>query len=726
VGRVSRLRTYIVLLVALAVTALAPANSSADHNLGERVSTGYPASEIQAHFVTASDDGQRVFFETLGTIECHERGNAGFFYERSFGTTKLVSVDPGGQPHCATNFLGMSADGSHVFFDTYDRVTPEDVDNGIDIYERYAGQTRLVTTGPTDPHSTNLPLAFKVSEDGTRAFFETYDTLVAQDDDGSSDVYERSGGTTTLRSVRSDGANTAGSNVVLTGISADGSKLFVTTGAVLVPDDPSPAYPDLYEYEGSTVRLLSDWAHGGALQTVGPLAVADDGSAVIVKTGTPLDPADVDGEIDLYELRDGQRILLSGGTTGGSEGARALFTTATPDTSSVWFYTTDALSPDDNDLTTDLYRRSGGTTTLISTGPTAGSGSWELRPFYVAAATNGAITYFTTKEPLVPEDVNADFDVYARSGGTTTLAVPGSSVVPSEDGSRLFYGCDGGDADGGQADVCERHAGQTTVISATPSPAPYISTLGGITPDGLTAWFNTSDGIGDDTIGPDVYVARVSPLTGYPRPRGATPFLAYLVPFYSQCAAPNSSNSAHGAPLAFPSCTPPKPLHTQVTIGTPDSNGLPAKSIGWVLASAKVGDPATPANEADLRLRVHESDIRNTSDLSDYGGQLEAALTVRATDHDGTNAFGNGPASATSADFPVHFAVGCTATADTTVGSSCDVDTSANALAPGAVVESRRTIWELGQVKVLDGGLDGLASTEDDNLLFQVQGLFVP
>jgi hypothetical protein len=42
------------------------------------------------------------------------------------------------------------------------------------------------------------------------------------------------------------------------------------------------------------------------------------------------------------------------------------------------------------------------------------------------------------------------------------------------------------------------------------------------------------------------------------------------------------------------------------------------------------------------------------------------------------------------------------------------------------VVESGRSIWELGQVQVFDGGADGLASTPGDNTVFERQGVFVP
>ena len=80
---------------------------------------------------------------------------------------------------------------------------------------------------------------------------------------------------------------------------------------------------------------------------------------------------------------------------------------------------------------------------------------------------------------------------------------------------------------------------------------------------------------------------------------------------------------------------------------------------------------------------------------------------------------------ATLSPFSFSFTAPCTATADTTVGSSCTVQTTADSLVPGAVVEGVRAIWQLGQVEVLDGGSDGVASTTP-NTTFLRQGLFIP
>jgi hypothetical protein len=47
-------------------------------------------------------------------------------------------------------------------------------------------------------------------------------------------------------------------------------------------------------------------------------------------------------------------------------------------------------------------------------------------------------------------------------------------------------------------------------------------------------------------------------------------------------------------------------------------------------------------------------------------------------------------------------------------------------LVPGTIEEGKRAIWQIGQVTVLDGGPDGLASTPGDNTPFARQGIFVP
>jgi hypothetical protein len=190
-----------------------------------------------------------------------------------------------------------------------------------------------------------------------------------------------------------------------------------------------------------------------------------------------------------------------------------------------------------------------------------------------------------------------------------------------------------------------------------------------------------------------------------------------LVPSYLACPAPNR---AHGAPLSHGSCTPPAPASGQLTVGTADSNGAAANFVGSVQYKVVGGDP-TPPDDADVRLIVSIADVRRKVTLADYTGQLQVDASVRITDKQ------NGPSQAEpgtgDTNFPV--TVPCAATDATSVGSTCSVDTTFNAVTPGAIVESKRSIWQLGEVKVFDGGSDGLVSTAP-NTLFAGQGVFVP
>lgn len=209
---------------------------------------------------------------------------------------------------------------------------------------------------------------------------------------------------------------------------------------------------------------------------------------------------------------------------------------------------------------------------------------------------------------------------------------------------------------------------------------------------------------------------------GYPRPRATTPTDLSLTLAYRPCT---SANSAHGAPLAHPSCGPPAPVSDFLTVGTPDANGRPAKGVGRVLFAVKNGDPATAADEADVRIGVRVSDIRTKSDLSDFTDGLTAEVKLQITDRDNTPSPGGG-GPGTLGQIPLDVIVPCTATADTTVGSTCSVSTTVDSLVPNAVKEGRRSIWQLDQVKVYDAGEDGLSRTPSDDTVFLVQGLFIP
>jgi hypothetical protein len=83
----------------------------------------------------------------------------------------------------------------------------------------------------------------------------------------------------------------------------------------------------------------------------------------------------------------------------------------------------------------------------------------------------------------------------------------------------------------------------------------------------------------------------------------------------------------------------------------------------------------------------------------------------------------------TTQDEPLPVPVVCTPTADTTIGSDCGVNTTANSLIPGAVVNGKRAVVEGAQIQVYDSGLNGVAdfltTTGDDRIVVK-QGITIP
>jgi hypothetical protein len=210
------------------------------------------------------------------------------------------------------------------------------------------------------------------------------------------------------------------------------------------------------------------------------------------------------------------------------------------------------------------------------------------------------------------------------------------------------------------------------------------------------------------------------------RPRGATPVRLPLVPAYKECT---SANRMHGMPLASPSCSPPVQASSFLTLGTPDANGAGAHAIGFVLFKV------VPASfNGELRITSTITDVRcmpatdaaacnspNATAGPDYSGDLQANMTIRISDHY------NGPnldEAATVRDIPFPLNMRCTNTADTSTGGVCTI-TTACPFPEGCSTAGRRTVIEMGQLDVSDGGADGIVGTAD-NTVFMRQGIFIP
>jgi hypothetical protein len=241
-------------------------------------------------------------------------------------------------------------------------------------------------------------------------------------------------------------------------------------------------------------------------------------------------------------------------------------------------------------------------------------------------------------------------------------------------------------------------------------------------------WMMNPDGTGQTAVTNTPGVTEQDPawqplpLPGYARPKGAAYLRVPLVPAFLPCQTPDHT---HGAPLAEPSCAPPQtPFVAYMTFGAAPPGASP-KAAGHVRFDVTPGVPGGE-NDADVRIAASLTDVRRASDLSDGTGGLEVQMPLRLTDRY-SGAFNREPA--TMQDNKLLLVLPCTETADPAIGSTCSATTSANALIPTSnrlIQEGKRSVWELGQIEVFDGGDDGSITSRDDNTRLAVQGIFVP
>jgi hypothetical protein len=386
----------------------------------------FPA-DLQA----VSSDGTRAIFTTSESLVSTDTDSSADVYMRSGGTTTLLSTgSSGGNGAFDAGYRGASADGTIVFFVTSESLVPGDTDSSIDLYEHGPSGTSLVSTGPNGGNGAfdvNFGLA---SSDGSIVYFETAESLVTADTDTSQDVYMRSGGTTSLVSTGPLGGNGA-FDAQFVGASADGSHAFIATQEALTSGDTDTS-EDIYGRSGGTTALVSTGSSGGNGAFVPAYEGSSaDGTKVFFTTDESLVSADTDTSADIYQRSGGTTTLVSTGPNGGNGPFDANFGGTTTDGSHVFFMTAEQLDSADTDTSQDVYDASGGSSALVSTGDAGGNGPYDAG--YAGVSADGAHVYFQTFEHLTADDDATDGDVFDRSGGTTTLITGGGNPSTAPD-----------------------------------------------------------------------------------------------------------------------------------------------------------------------------------------------------------------------------------------------------------------------------------------------------
>jgi Tol biopolymer transport system component len=434
-----------------------------------------------ANFLGASDDGTKAAFESseplAGQPDAKPRIYLRDMTNPSSELTRLVSPSgtcPEGKPaeECEPSFGAISADGSHVFFETSAQIAGTgDTDDFQDVYAWAGGTVTRASTGPDGGNAESNAIArfAGASPDGGAIYFESSEQLdPAADEDASQDIYERNleSGETTLVSQAeaacpSCGNGSFNASVVLQdnvpdGVATDGAitRVFFATKEKLTADDSDESF-DVYARElpaGETFRVSRGAAAcessgcGNGPVDAGFSAFSIDGSRAFFVTDEDLDGQDLDGGAkDIYEhnLETGTTIRISKGETSicgtppcdnGPNDAQLHGVSA--DGTVAFFVSEERLTADAAAVDDKVYSRSGTTTRLVSTGNPAGlqlgppapalsgtdpeSPAASISPKVLGSAETGSFVKLYETADCSGEPV--------ATGGAATLQAPGIGV----------------------------------------------------------------------------------------------------------------------------------------------------------------------------------------------------------------------------------------------------------------------------------------------------------
>jgi len=410
---------------------------------------GCGGAEVDAAFAFEGvpAEGGRVFFTSAERLDSADEDSAIDIYVRDLeaGTTTVVSdgdsscVGSCGNGAQAASFRGTDEAGDKAYFTTTESLATADSDPGeSDIYERdlTAERTYLVSVPGSCP--SGLPLGQNcepsfggASPDGSHVFFETNEQISGKDEDKSQDVYDWSGGTPALASIGPDGGN-GESIVTYGGTSGDGGTVYFLTNEKLDATADTDSAQDVYQRSGGTTSLVSAGesgkGNGSSLASFSGASTAAGPQVAFFRTGEQMTAEDKDSFQDVYRRAGGVTTLVSIGPAGGNGENDANFADASDDGSKVFFVTSESLVGGDTDSSTDVYRRSGSETVLVSVGQINGNGAYPAALHGVSE--DGSRAFFVTQERLTEGDVDVESDVYKWSESSSTLLVSATNGLP--------------------------------------------------------------------------------------------------------------------------------------------------------------------------------------------------------------------------------------------------------------------------------------------------------
>jgi hypothetical protein len=470
---------------------------------GTRLTLLSAPAEFAPQAVGVSDDLSQMIFsadpaEPLLAQDTHAQGHG--LYSSNDGVLEFLGVDPSGTPFpcgavlanndfivASNSFFGtgfeqngLSADGRTVIFESPE---PFQVKEGhcpgpIDLYVRANGHTVNISA-PRNAHPDQGAVYAGNSRDGNTIYFTTASQLVASDTDNLTDVYAYDRPTDTITPI------TRGADIQDSG--APGGKEVVV----------SPNGDYVYFVAGN--------------------AIAGQGS---------------NGAQNLFLYHDGAITHIATTTQGfsrfGESMSSGFSSPTTPDGRHLLFLSKAPLTgqPSGGHLQLFRYAADSNAMTCVSCAPDGHTPTTEVVTSAMRPPTNldqrlqsddGSAIIFETRESLVPQDTNDQYDPYMWKNGKLYLLTRGHSQVPSA--------------------------------------------VTGVTPDGEGVYFTSAEGLAPGTTDSTVklYIARNDPL---PPAAAASPTCEGdacqgLLSEPPPSSLPASLSSSGLGNLAPPATTPP-------------------------------------------------------------------------------------------------------------------------------------------------------------------------
>jgi hypothetical protein len=422
-----------------------------------------------ANEVAISGDGTRVAFASASDNLVPGSNQALNVYVKDLatGAVALASRETGANGSVATGACTepvLDTDGSTVAFRCGSKLDPADTNGGVnDIYVRDLtnATTTLISraTGANGAVGAMSSTSPAISGDGAKVVFETENKLdVGKDPNTSSDVYMRSGSTTTLIS-RVGGANTpAAGNSGTASITTDGGRVAFVSGTDGLVAGDANTFQDVFvrNVNNNTTILVSrpDGSANGSADGESSTAVISGMGGRVAFTSSAKDlTADTPGGTNytfygfVRTITTNETVLMSRADGANGEPRRGSLSSLSADGLVALF--TANLTPNSDHVL--VYTRSGAATDAVSvpTGATtpAGATSGSFSASGQAITANGRYAVFASgSDGLSDGDLDdVEGNAFLRDRKTNAVRVldTGANGPADHGSSRVVISADG-------------------------------------------------------------------------------------------------------------------------------------------------------------------------------------------------------------------------------------------------------------------------------------------